>query len=64
MFTISFKGTMKPKDDETVIAKFVILNQGVYYFYSKIDQSDLDTPIAIYDREQVSKIIKTNKEDK
>jgi hypothetical protein len=47
-----------------VKSKFVRCEDAVYYFYNKEDRSDIDQPEAMFKQNEVSKIIKKNKEVK
>jgi len=46
-----------------VEAKFVADREGILYFYDKEDQSDIDQPIAMFNKTEV-KIIRKREEEK
>lgn len=51
---------LSEKEEITIECKYVKFEEGLYYFLNEDDWSDKDTPIAIFKKENVIKIIKEN----
>lgn len=59
-----FKIIISSGETINVESKFISYFDGNYYFYNEENKNDMDAPIALMPEKTVSRIFKTNNEEK